>query len=381
MPFVGAQFDPAQAPSVPASLDLQSQSDQQNWMTQAAQRQQMGANTQLTQAQTAQLQMLAPVVAAKAAADTVVAQNSLLAATKAQELRAQAGSQYTVAQQEFNDANQLADYNDKATAMSSLAAKWGWLADVGDPQAKAVATQIENARVTSHQEAMTDMQMQMQLDRMQMLTGSRVDVAQIGAGAREDVAQIGAGARTDAAQIGANARTGAATITANSRNPSTQLDQFSQAADQLTDMAMNAPPDQAAEMLRRAQLLRTRAQTMANPKDDFMLNQPGSGAAPGAPGAGGAQPTAGTGQPYQIDPKTGTFAFTQPGMAPKAKLAAIQQAVNNGDLTQQQALSVLQKLGFKLKRQKPSSGASAEDAGGPSISVPQAPSDLAPTGT
>ena len=71
-------FDPAQSPAAGVQLGLTAQNDAQNWMTQAANRQEtaartghIGAQTQLTQAQTNQLQTMLPAIQAEAYANTL----------------------------------------------------------------------------------------------------------------------------------------------------------------------------------------------------------------------------------------------------------------------------------------------------------------------
>ena len=96
MPIQSPEFTPAQPAATQANLGLTSENDAQNWMTQAAQRQQIGANTgdiqaqtAQRQAQTAQLNAVLPAIIAKGQADQLSAQNDIASATATQQMRGQ----------------------------------------------------------------------------------------------------------------------------------------------------------------------------------------------------------------------------------------------------------------------------------------------------
>lgn len=158
-------FTPAQPPDTEEKIVRQAQGDTQSWMDQAAQRQQISANTDATQQQTAQrqqqFQALMPALLAKRDADVATAKNSVVSSVIQQNFDRDAANQLPQATQEFTDALKIPDFEAKATAMEGLQAKYGWLGQSNS--GKSLATAIDNARMNAHQEAVTNLQLKGQM--------------------------------------------------------------------------------------------------------------------------------------------------------------------------------------------------------------------------
>lgn len=104
------EFMPMQAPGTQAGLDLAGENDAQSWMTQAAQRSQIQANTQGTEATTQETQLRSamfqaqlPALTAKAQADVASAKNEIDSATLQQNLRGEWQSQKPQVVQDIAD--------------------------------------------------------------------------------------------------------------------------------------------------------------------------------------------------------------------------------------------------------------------------------------
>jgi hypothetical protein len=158
-----------QDPTGRAQSTLAAANAGENWMTQASQRQQMQAQTEQTEQKTAQLQAMMPALVAKSQADIAVANSTIASAAIQQQFRQQAAEQIPAATQEYTDALKIADFNQRADALSTLQGKYSWLGE--SPDSKALSKAIDNARVNAHQEAVTDMQ----LKNQQAIWGQRTD--------------------------------------------------------------------------------------------------------------------------------------------------------------------------------------------------------------
>lgn len=127
-----------------------------------------------------------PLLQAKNQADIATAQATMAGFQRAQALRTKAADQADTAMGEFEDAQQLADWNDKADAMGGLQAKWAWMEQI--PEYKPFVNAINDARIQAHTSAMADAKLNNDLDRTKMLTGSRETIAGDKLTSAEDIA-------------------------------------------------------------------------------------------------------------------------------------------------------------------------------------------------
>ena len=292
-------FDPAQAPSVAPEMGLQSENDAQNWMTQAAQRQNLQANAQETQARTAQIQAIMPALVAKTNADAAVAQGTLASAVIQQNMRAAAGQQMGPATQEFTDAMQLADWNARADALAQIQAKYSWLGQV--PESKALDTAIDNARVQAHQSAITDMQ----LENQREIWGQRTQATMYGADQRLQGTLAGVQARIQGAEAMAEANGGKANATVNSA----LIREYGTAATQLEiEASKTLDPNQAAALTQEAQKYRQQMEAL-HPAPAAGITAPvrAPAATAASPNAAAAAPKTTVTQPAAVPVKVGTW--------------------------------------------------------------------------
>ena len=194
MPVLSPTFVPAQAPDTGEEISLQSQNDAQNWMTQAATRQQTQASTADIQAQTSQREqqnaqqaqlfaMNIPALYAKGQADTLSAQNDAAASTLTQQLR---GQWQSLKPQVISDLAAIhdpanlktepdgtPDWMDQYNQYESLQAKYGALSLL--PEGKQYYDMIDQGKKNAFQMAMSHTAAQMTLDRLKL--GSQLHVA------------------------------------------------------------------------------------------------------------------------------------------------------------------------------------------------------------
>ena len=294
MPVLSPQFDAAQPAATQANLALQSENDTQNWMTQAAQRQQLSANTQETQARTAQMQAVLPAVIAKAHADQIGAQNAVATATAQQLARASAGPQATAANKEFLgimglDPDENPDttsnialsedpvemHEQRLNQLSALQAKYSGLELI--PEYKPIYNQIEEAKKNEYEMVAKHLSAKTELEARRYQADAMTDRAVIAADARQKVAETTAGARTESAAITAGARKDAAQTTASAGMNREAFKQFSDTALSYEAAALKETDDaKAAQMLSTAKQFRDRAQRLQE----------------GSPASGGAKVTA-----------------------------------------------------------------------------------------
>ena len=268
-------FDAAQSPAAGVQLGLTAQNDAQNWMTQAANRQetaartgQIGAQTQLTQAETNKLQTMLPALQAEAYANTLTFQAKAQQAQIVQQARARAAQNAPAATQEFMgimgnaedpmddmavDENGNPDYGSQYSALAAWQAKNSYMAQL--PEYHDLWNQVEQSKQNAFNMDVKNNAAQIHMQQLQSVQdaltqravyqgGVRQNVAQTQAGAQEQVAGIRAGATTQAAAergqatqnsaaIRAYADTAKSLRTAASTTPDpTQRDQLNQQADQ-----------------------------------------------------------------------------------------------------------------------------------------------------
>ena len=218
-------------------LGLENESDQQNWMTQAAERTRMGAQTQQTQAQTAQMQAMAPAIQAKSQAEILAAGNMIAQSTAQQQARSVAAPLATQANDDFlsimgmnSDPTKNIQYPaggadeggiseadihlDRMNRLAGLQARVSGLEMV--PEQKHIYDMIESSKKNEADMYGKQLQMQAELQYRKYMADSMTQRAQIGAGARVESAGIAAGARTEAATTMAGARESGAEATVNS---------------------------------------------------------------------------------------------------------------------------------------------------------------------
>ena len=173
-------FDPTQAPDTQAKIGMQSANDVQTWMTQAAQRQQLQANTaetqQNTQEQAAKFAAILPTLQAKGQADVLAAQNDLAASTLTQQLRGQWQSLKPQVVQDLanihdpanipKEADGTPDWNAIYNQYEGLQAKYGQLALL--PEGKQYYQMIEDGKKNAFELAARHSQAQITLNQLKL---------------------------------------------------------------------------------------------------------------------------------------------------------------------------------------------------------------------
>jgi len=190
MPVLSPEFqDPTAQAQTTLAAEQQGNNNvtaQQNWMTQAAQRAQIGANTaetqQNTQQQAAQFAALLPVLQAKSQADVITQQNDLAAAIAIQNMRASFQSMKPdvvkdIAQ--INDPKNVPkepdgtpDWNAISNKYENLQAKYAGLALL--PESKQYYDMIEQGKKNAYDLAARHTQAQLTLNQMKLGAQYRV---------------------------------------------------------------------------------------------------------------------------------------------------------------------------------------------------------------
>lgn len=207
-----ATFQPAEAPGA----DIADYNQGFNQASSMMQRKQaFDQQTQLSQQQIQANAVLAPLQEATARAHIVGAGASIQNNVILQQLRTQAAAVSPQANQEFLQANQIADWDQKEQALGDLQAKYSWMENV--PEYKPFLESIDNSRSNALKRSLMDQQIQEAQFRAQTAADARVTASEIGSAGRSDAANINASARTDAATTIAGGRTDVANINAASR--------------------------------------------------------------------------------------------------------------------------------------------------------------------
>lgn len=191
MPVLSPEF---QDPTAQAQTTLAAQqqgtntvSAQQNWMTQAAQRAQLGAQTaetqQNTQQQAAKFAAVLPALQAKGQADVLAQQNDLAAATATQNMRGQFQSMKPAVVQDIaaiNDPNNVPkeadgtpDWNAIYNKYENLQAKYAGLSLL--PEGKQYYDMITNGKQNAFELAARHAQAQLTLNQLKL--GAQYHVA------------------------------------------------------------------------------------------------------------------------------------------------------------------------------------------------------------
>ncbi len=308
--------------------------------------------------------ILMPVLQAKAQADQISAVSSIANATRIQNLRGQAGAVSKAANDEFLDAMQLADWNEKANTLAGLQAKYQWMSLI--PEYKGFVDTINDERLKAHGAAIADAKMEEQLTAADIAHQRAIEVATIGAGAKTTAAETAAGSRQAVADTNAGSRVEVAKISAggHAENRDARINiakykALQQSALDADRQAAKATDDDQAKLLRQhAEQFRAAAEKeLAKPAEPVKFNVPGAeaGATPTAP-----EDTPATEETPAEDAQEKKLYVppAQPGESPQFSpsvkkpedvLAAMQQMVNDGVVTPEQARDTLKKLGFKPK--------------------------------
>lgn len=190
----------------------------QSWV---ARRQQMEIQKQQASRAQDEYDIMRPVNQVKAVADVATAQSAINNLKRMQELRVQAAAAAGPANDEFQDALQLADFTAKADALAGLQGKYAWMETV--PGYKPFVDAIKNARAEAHVSAVADMRLEEQLAATKAQQDARIEAATIAAEGRGNVANTRADAAVQVAEIGAKARTESAITSADGRYKAAQL--------------------------------------------------------------------------------------------------------------------------------------------------------------
>lgn len=293
--------------------------------------------------------ILMPVTQAKAEADKLSAVASIANATRIQNLRGQAAAVSKTANDEFLDAMQLADFNAKATALAGLQAKYQWMDLI--PEYKGFVDTINDERLKAHGSAIADATMERQLAAEDIRYNRALDVANVTAGARRDVAETNAGSREQVATTNAGSHQAVAETNAGARANAVQgsmartevrgdLQSAIEADKEAARFSQAGDETAAAEARGRAQAFRDAAKAKATPPSS-------------AAGAPFNVPNV-TSQPQKLyNPPAqegGTITFSPAVKTPEQIIEGLQQAVNDGQITADEARETLKKLGFKPKQ-------------------------------
>jgi len=343
-----ATFQPAVAPGSSVDSAVSGIEAGQSMMMRASQLRQQAQMEQMRQNQLEEQQILMPVIRAIAQADQLTAVSSIANAARIQDLRGQAAAVSKPANDEFLDAMQLADFNSKATALAGLQAKYQWMSLI--PEYKGFVDTINEERIKAHGSAIADANMERQLEQSQTNYDRAVEVANINAGARTAVADVNADVRRDVATTVADSRRDVAVTGADARKEAVSgsmartevrgdLQAAIEADKEAAKFSANGNETEAAEARGRAQAHRESAKLKANPPtpagEAFTI--------PNVTDAKGKKlynPPAQPGEPISI---------SQEVRKPEQIIEALQQAVDAGDMSEDEARATLEKLGFKRK--------------------------------
>lgn len=325
-------------------------------MQRASQQRQAQQMEQMRQQQIEKAQVLMPVIKAKAQADLISAHSSIVTATRTEELKARAAAISPAANDEFLDVMQLADFNTKATALAGLQAKYQWMSLI--PEYKGFVNTINDERLKAHGAAVADAQMEKQLEASRIAQDRAIEVATIAAGSRQAVAETAAGSRETVAETAAKARAASDATRAETSDQNRaarltvakirSLHQSAIQADKEASKATAAGDEANAAIYRRhAQEYRQQAeQASAEPPKPVEFKVPGAEAV--APEDTPAQQE--SPKLYTPPEQPGELPSFSPAVKrPEDVISAMQQMVNDGQITADQARATLEKLGFKRK--------------------------------
>lgn len=348
-----------QAPDTIAKLGLESGDHVQNWMTQAAHRENINAQTEATRLQSDKIRAAMPALIAKGESDRIAAQTDIAAASLMQRLRGEWQSLKPQVIQDIaavEDPNNHAatedgttDWEDKYHQYESLQAKYGQLKLF--PEGKAYYDMLDNAKKNAFDMASRHATAQAHLDAIKAAGEAGMGRAEVTTQGRENVARIAAGAKTEAAKTGAAAKIGAAEINTGAAMARTEMTGFNRAAADYENLALKEPdPAKAAAYIEKANALRDKAHEVAHPpaeeaSPEITLDIPGNTPATGdaeeadlpaeAGGPGAESPAAEAAPAANASPAAAasktkeTAGSVKPGVAP-TKLKASDIKSKNG---------------------------------------------------
>lgn len=346
-----ASFTPATAPGE-ITRDFNAGFDRSVSMMQRAQlfRQQQQLNQQQIEAN----KVLAPLHEAEAKAKIVGAGAAIATNTRIADLRTQAAAAAPTAQDEYLSATGLADWNEQELELGRMQAKYAWMGNV--PEYKGFLDSIDKARSNAINRALMDQKIEEAHFHAETAAEARMAAAETAATSREAVAETNAGARKDVAETNAAARVDSTTIAAGSRSASSTANREARAtedeykasqraaivADQNAAKASAAGnEEQAAAHRKEAEQFRAQAKAVhQKPEEPVKFTVPGLDGAPEKPAKKLYTPPAQAGGAPQFSPAVKT---------PEDVLSAMQQMVNDGVVSPDQARETLKKLGFKPK--------------------------------
>lgn len=214
MPVETPTFQPEGTPD----SALQAFDSGQSW---AARQQNMRVQKEAADRAQDEYDIARPYKQAKTVADIATAQAAMNNATRMQELKIKAATTAKEANDAFIDANTLADYNAKASALAEVQAKYSWMEMF--PEYKPFVDAVKNARAEAHVSAIADAKLEEQLSVADDNREQRAEAAALRASTATDVANIQAGAKTDAAKTAADSRESVAATTAAGRREAAKL--------------------------------------------------------------------------------------------------------------------------------------------------------------
>jgi len=324
---------------------------QQSMMQRASNLRQSQQMEQLRAQEIAQREALMPVVRAKAQADQISAVASIANNARMEHLRGQAAAVSKTANDEFLDVMQLADFDTKARELAGLQAKYQWMSLI--TEYKGFIDTLNDERLKAHGSAIADAHMDQQLEASQLGYERAIEVAKIGAGSRQAVAETTAGSRETVAETTAKARAASdatrAAISDENRAARVTLtkvkglQQSAIQADKDAAKAAAAGDDANAAVYRKhaAEYRAAAEAATAEPPPPVEFKVPGAEDTPAREESPKLyEPPAQPGEAPSFSPSV---------KKPEDVLSAMQQMVNDGVISADEARATLEKLGFKRK--------------------------------
>lgn len=344
------EFMPEGRPGEAADSFIQGRNAGESWMSMQQER---DIREQQAQQQRDMFIAQLPAIHAQAQANVVQANAAIALATRQQQLRAQAAIVAPEANNEFLDALQLADPQSQFNELGKLQAKYAWMSNV--PEYKPFLDVLDKSRGDAFHLATANNLAEATLERTKMLVEGRTAGIEQTVQGRERVAEIGASARTQAATISGEARKTAAETAAESRI-AVQAEKNSAAVGKAGASLADLQAREDSENVAAQEALSANDQELAN----FHLARAAQfhDAAVKASTYTGSGPSEPAKKPTPIVKKL-YVPPKQPGQIPTFSSAvkdpadvikAMQQMVDDGHITADQARETLKRLGFKPKQ-------------------------------
>lgn len=316
----------------------------QSMMQRASQIRQSQQMEQMRQQQIAAETVLAPLRAAEAKAKIIGAGSAITNHTEQENLKAQAAAASVGANTEFNDAIKLADWDSQSAELSRLQAKYSWMNNVRDDKGQSLYSgflkTIDEARANAIIRSKTDQTLEAAQTRAETAASARMDASGNSLEARKYVADASAQSRETVAAINAAAKETTAAGSQGASMDRTMVHGLNVAAIEADKEALKF--DQAGEEAKAAEARRTAESFRAQAKEKATKPMPTEFNVPNV--------TKSAGQKLYTPPVDGGApSFTPAVKTPDDVLSAMQQMVNDGVITADQARETLGKLGFKKK--------------------------------